>query len=95
MVESDVPIDGVFESRTEAAVRRFQQRSGLPISGAVDQATWDALTLTRGVPLPVVDMMDGADLVVLWWNQHFIADGRSDVVVNSGRRSVPQSQGRC
>ena len=38
-----VPIDGVFGTDTEKAVRAFQQRDGLPVTGRVDQATWELL----------------------------------------------------
>ncbi|MBQ8683981.1 MAG: peptidoglycan-binding protein [Clostridia bacterium] len=40
-----VPADGIFGSRTTAAVREFQQEEGLPVTGIVDRATWDALYL--------------------------------------------------
>lgn len=38
-----VPADGIFGSRTAAAVREFQQDEALPVTGAVDRTTWDAL----------------------------------------------------
>lgn len=38
-----VPIDGVFESETQRAVAYFQEKSGIPITGIVDRATWDTL----------------------------------------------------
>ena len=34
---------GVFDERTGAALKAFQQRSGLPVTGSVDGATWKAL----------------------------------------------------
>ncbi len=40
-----VPDDGIYGSRTAAAVREFQQEEGLPVTGVVDRATWDALYL--------------------------------------------------
>ena len=39
-------LDGVYGSETENAVRAFQREFGLPVTGAVDQATWDAVALT-------------------------------------------------
>ena len=39
-----VNIDGIFGPATENAVRSFQQSRGLPESGVVDEATWDALS---------------------------------------------------
>lgn len=38
-----VDIDGMFGPATAASVRAFQQSEGLPQTGAVDRATWDAL----------------------------------------------------
>lgn len=35
--------DGNFDERTEAALKTFQRRSGLPATGAVDAATWKEL----------------------------------------------------
>lgn len=36
-------VDGVFGERTLEAVMRFQQEAGLPVTGIVDQVTWDAI----------------------------------------------------
>lgn len=35
--------DGIFGQRTMEAVTRFQREAGLPATGVVDQATWDAI----------------------------------------------------
>ena len=39
----DLVVDGVFGERTLEAVMRFQRETGLPVTGTVDQATWDAI----------------------------------------------------
>ena len=39
----EVPIDGIFDTATEEAVRAFQQSAGLPATGRVDFLTWEAL----------------------------------------------------
>ncbi len=39
---TDVPVDGRFGPDTVAAVRQFQTEAGLPVSGDVDRATWEA-----------------------------------------------------
>ena len=39
----ELVVDGVFGERTLEAVMRFQQYAGLPVTGTVDQATWDAI----------------------------------------------------
>jgi WD40 repeat protein len=36
-------IDGDFGQRTSGALRRFQERAGVPVTGTSDEATWDAL----------------------------------------------------
>ena len=38
-----VPIDGVFGTATEEAVRAFQGAEGLPVTGRVDQEAWERL----------------------------------------------------
>ena len=38
--------DGDYGQNTTDAVRAFQREFGLPVTGAVDQATWDAVALT-------------------------------------------------
>jgi peptidoglycan hydrolase-like protein with peptidoglycan-binding domain len=40
------PVDGVMNPQTEAALRQFQQKRGLPTSGAVDEATLRELQIT-------------------------------------------------
>ena len=37
------PLDGVFGPKTTAAARAFQQAASLPVTGIVDQTTWDRL----------------------------------------------------
>ena len=39
----DVPVTGYFGPETDAAVRDFQTRAGLPANGIVDPTTWHAL----------------------------------------------------
>ena len=38
-----VPLGGVFDSATVAAVERFQEFYGLPVTGIVDTATWNVI----------------------------------------------------
>lgn len=39
-------VDGLFGPQTRAAVAAYQQLVGLPVTGVVDRATWDALVST-------------------------------------------------
>ncbi len=41
------PVDGVFTAQTEAALRAFQERRGIPVSGILDDAT--RRVLVRGL----------------------------------------------
>lgn len=38
-----VPVDGLFDSETRRAVEIYQRTRGLPETGIVDKATWDAI----------------------------------------------------
>jgi peptidoglycan hydrolase-like protein with peptidoglycan-binding domain len=42
------PIDGILTAQTQAAVRAFQARYGLPVSGLLDRATRAELQLGVG-----------------------------------------------
>ena len=39
----DIPITGIYDETTAAAVRAFQEKNRLPTTGGVDRATWNAL----------------------------------------------------
>jgi peptidoglycan hydrolase-like protein with peptidoglycan-binding domain len=39
------PVDGELNTQTEAALRAYQEKQGLPVSGVADQATLKALQL--------------------------------------------------
>lgn len=58
--EGDVPREGDFDARTEAAVRRFQHRHHLPATGTVDTRTWEALE--RLWPAPPAKDPDTAEV---------------------------------
>ncbi|MDR5659056.1 LysM peptidoglycan-binding domain-containing protein [Serpentinicella sp. ANB-PHB4] len=46
------PIDGIFGSKTEAAVRAFQRSKGLVVDGIVGIRTWTALGVDCDAPTP-------------------------------------------
>ncbi|MBQ9760468.1 MAG: peptidoglycan-binding protein [Clostridia bacterium] len=37
------PVDGIFETDTQNALRAFQKLKGLPVTGKADQETWELL----------------------------------------------------
>jgi len=39
----DPPVDGIFDTRTEDALREFQRLRGFPITGRADSQTWERL----------------------------------------------------
>jgi peptidoglycan hydrolase-like protein with peptidoglycan-binding domain len=43
-----VAVNGTFDRRTEAAVKKFQQENSLPVTGIVGRATWAALFTSEG-----------------------------------------------
>jgi peptidoglycan hydrolase-like protein with peptidoglycan-binding domain len=45
-------VDGQFGPLTETATKGFQKQAGLPVTGVVDGATWQALP--NGNPMPVL-----------------------------------------
>jgi peptidoglycan hydrolase-like protein with peptidoglycan-binding domain len=46
------PVDSVFGSKTQQAVKAFQESQGLTVTGVVDETTWKALTLNKGQVSP-------------------------------------------
>lgn len=55
-----VPMDGFYDAATARAVRHFQQQEGLPVTGIVNAATWDAvyiayqeIILQQAPPIPI------------------------------------------
>ncbi len=55
------PIDGIFGGLTESAVSRYQSARGLPVTGSVDQATWDLLTNDPAAPAVLFRRGDRGD----------------------------------
>jgi peptidoglycan hydrolase-like protein with peptidoglycan-binding domain len=54
-------VDGVFGPLTESATEDFQKQAGIPVTGVVDQATWQALP--TGLPMPVLQRGAKGELV--------------------------------
>ena len=54
-----VAIDGIFGSRTFAAVKNFQKKRDLTTDGIVGERTWERLT--TGLSLPILDAVDVYD----------------------------------
>jgi LysM repeat protein len=54
VIYAGLVVDNVFGPATEAAVREFQRRVGLPVTGVVDEPTWRRLFVGRPLPAEVV-----------------------------------------
>lgn len=54
-------VDGEFGPLTEAATKEFQKQKGLPVTGVVDRATWNALP--SGDPMPSLKQGSSGDVV--------------------------------
>jgi len=54
-------VDGIFGPLTETATKDFQKQIGLPVTGVVDGATWQALP--TGLPMPVLRLGAKGDAV--------------------------------
>lgn len=55
--------DGVYDQETMTAVSAFQRRNGLPVTGVVDQSTWEAIVpaykdalvrVDKAVPIEII-----------------------------------------
>lgn len=64
-----VPIDGIYNEATIAAVRQFQEKSGLPTTGNVDKETYDLLyekaleaEFEQSAPLPIYIFPKGSSI---------------------------------
>jgi peptidoglycan hydrolase-like protein with peptidoglycan-binding domain len=57
----DLVVDGVFGSKTEKAVKDFQQGAGLTADGTVGASTWAALP--NGGPMPTLRVGASGDVV--------------------------------
>ena len=70
----DLVVDGVFGSKTEQAIKEFQQAEGLAVDGIVGPATWHALP--DGGPMPV--LQEGSSGQVVHRLQTVLKNGHSN-----------------
>jgi Putative peptidoglycan binding domain len=71
-------IDGMMGSETEAALRTYQQQRGLPVSGQLDTATFQALLATGAGPEAVQEAQTPRIVPQDWPEQQRSAHDRSD-----------------
>lgn len=45
----EVPITGIYDEKTEEAVRKFQQLSGLAGTGVINRETWNMMNLINSI----------------------------------------------
>ena len=70
------PIDGIFGSKTDAAVRKFQGSKGITVDGIVGPITWSKLD-SKYIPDQKEEGSDSAVLTLLpksgkgyYWKDH-------------------------
>ncbi|MFB2935842.1 peptidoglycan-binding protein [Aerosakkonemataceae cyanobacterium BLCC-F154] len=74
----DSPLDGIFSSVTEWAVRHFQRRMGITVDGIVGFETWDTLSkILLAVTHQHLPVVRSIDLSQIWYvlseNHHDLA----------------------
>jgi hypothetical protein len=67
-----IKVDREFGPATEACVRRYQEKQGLPVTGVVDKATFDSLVAPMRAALKPIDPAGKTlnDLIVAYGLQH-------------------------
>ena len=73
-----VSIDGIYGQETRAAVLAAQKRFGLPETGTVGEATWDA----------IYDQYSGIENTTLRSGERFPQAGNSRAAANTGRNAI-------
>ena len=73
-----VVVDGSFGQATEAAVREFQARMGLPVSGGMDQPTFEAMVAPMRAALATIQPTPGelGEALVAYARQHLAQSPR-------------------
>lgn len=71
-----LPLDGIFGSSTTAAVRRFQQYYGLPVTGVVNTATWNVLNRIYSETVEFLPQGYSGDFAKLYPG-YFLSEGMS------------------
>ena len=72
-------IDGSFGNISAHCVENFQTEQGLPVTGVVDEDTWDALTQPMRAALAPIDILEGDTLPTVFARvtaQHLAAKPR-------------------
>ena len=60
----DGEADGIYGADTAAAVRLFQRRNGLPVTGVVNQETWEAVVAAYEPALIRVDRATPIEIIM-------------------------------
>jgi len=79
----DVPVNGVYGSRTTAAVKRFQARAGRPVDGIAGPQTMGAINLALGN-----DSTDAVDLLQTTLKGLCYYGGNVDGIFGSGTEAA-------
>ena len=80
------PVNGSYQAKTVAAVKKFQKQNGLPADGSVGAATWDALFNSEGAVPPDATACPTAEPTPVPDPAfHIVVDVNNQVVIVYGR----------
>ena len=77
------PVDGVWESRTEAALREYQRLRGLPVTGRADFETWERLYADYRASLAAHSPPRQASIFPIYPENYVITEGSTGFAVTA------------
>jgi peptidoglycan hydrolase-like protein with peptidoglycan-binding domain len=77
------PVDGIFESRTEEALREYQRLRGLPVTGSADFDTWERLYADYRASLAAHSPPRQASIFPIYPENYVITEGSTGFAVTA------------
>ena len=79
----DPPMDGIFDTRTEDALREFQRLRGFPVTGRADAETWERLYNDYRAALSLTSPPQKVSLFPLTPDDYRLTEGSRGFVVTA------------